>query len=1226
MSRFTRRFASTSPLRLGSMTLAAATFVCVLAFPGSALAQAFYQSGTSSYTTGGTPQGVAVVDLNRDGKPDSITANGTSNQISVLLSNNTGYAVATVGTGSGTDPVAVGVLPDFARSGLPAVAVVEQGTSEVAIYTDSTSGALTLDTTYGTGAAPTAIVVGDFNNDGIPDMAVAYSTGVTVLLGSENGAFTSGGGVAVGTKLSAIAVGYFSDARDADLAVTDQTGATVYILKGAGNGSFSETSSYATGTTPESIGVADFNHDGKEDIVVGNYGGASVSLYLGNGNDTFGAQTAYPAGGNVQGLVVTDVNNDGNADVVVTNPPVGTTGETLGVLIGTGTGSFNPVLNPALGGSPYGIATLDFNRDGRPDVAVTQSSGLVSVLTNNTLLDALPGGRNFLAATQMGPGNMADAVATADFNGDGLPDVAVAYLEDGKVGVMLGNGNGTFGAQTLYSVGKHPYSIAVGDLNHDGSPDIVVANETDGTVSVLLNNGSGGFGTASTYTVGRLPTGVAIGDLNGDGFPDLAVTNYGGNDVSILINSGTGTFTPGSTPTLAAGTNPYNVAIADFRGDGKNDVAITNFKSSDAEVYLGNGDGSFQSPTTFTIPSLPGGGGVAPVGGIEPSSIAVGDFNRDGNLDFAVGTAAGNTIAIFLGNGSGGFTSSAIQTLNFPVSIAVGDVNGDGIPDIVNVNPNFNNVSVLLGKGDGTFSSRWQFPTAATTAPNTVGAQPWAVALADFNQDGKLDIVTANTVARINLTMPAYQPAPGAVLSPASPNSTSVLLNSSGTSNVVTVSPNGNNVPYNSSVTLSAKITPALGGVTATGSVLFEDTNGSPASNTPVPLAGGQGSVTLQNLGSGTHIISGLYSGDVNYQPNTTVAGGQQVVVVNGTPVTLTLNPNTMPYQGTFTATITVTGTAAGGNPTGSLNLYIYFPGTGYEYATTGQPFPLGNGDCSNYVCTYSVTISDPGGYLTPGTWLFYAVYNPNNSNYQSGASPNEGLTVTPATPDITLDCALATGGGSEVCYSEVTNPVNGNAPIQTGYVTFSLNGGAAQSEPIQYQTVQTAAGNTTGYYAVQTYSLIPGFFTETATFPAGQGGGTLGGATITGSFCSSGCGPGAAARRSAFSSLRGAVPLNLASPDHLSLSRRAAWNNARRLRWTPNAHQVTIMPKGGSPSGPGGGGVTIGPGGGPGSGPGGGGVTIGPGGGPRSGPGGGGLTIGPGAGPRIETWRQYSH
>ena len=201
----------------------------------------------------------------------------------------------------------------------------------------------------------------------------------------------------------------------------------------------------------------------------------------------------------------------------------------------------------------------------------------------------------------------------------------------------------------------------------------MVANENDGTVSVLLNNGSGGFGAATAYTVGRLPTGVVIGDMKGDGIPDLAVTNYGGNDVSILIGKGDGTFTSDPTPTLAGQTNPYNVAFADFNGDVKNDIVSTNFKSESLEVYLGNGNGSFQSPL------------IVSTGNPESTSIAVGDFNRDGYLDIAVGNATANNITMFLNNGSGSFNASTIPSLNSSVSVAVGDANGAGIPSALTV-------------------------------------------------------------------------------------------------------------------------------------------------------------------------------------------------------------------------------------------------------------------------------------------------------------------------------------------------------------------------------------------------------------------------------------------------------------------------------------------------------------------------------------------------------------
>jgi hypothetical protein len=1019
--------------------------------------QAVFQPVTANTTAtvGSSPQGVAVADLDRDGKPDAVVANSKGNSLSVLLSSKN-YAATTVHTGGRSTPVAVAVLPDFAYSGLPAVAVVEQGSSEVAIYKDSTAGALTLDTTYTVGSNPTAIALGDFNNDGIPDLAVTYPGGVTILLGSANGTFNPGTGVSVGTNLVAIAVGHFTGVKNADLAVVDQASNKVYVLTGSGNGSFAVGNSYAVGTKPTSVAVADFNHDGNMDLAVGNYTSGSVSVLLGNGSGVFTAASGSPfaAGSNVQSLIVSDINSDGAPDIVVTNAANGTTGNTVSVLLGVGNGTFQGVLSPALSGSPYGLASLDFNRDGKPDILVTQNTAnTVSVMLNNTLLNALPGGRNFQAATQIGAGNMADAVVTADFNGDGIPDVAVAYLEDGTVGVMLGKGDGTFQAQTLYTVGYHPYAIAAADLNHDGSPDLVAVNESNtsktGTVSVLLNNGNGTFASAANYNVGWLPTGVAIGDLNNDGIPDLAVTNYGSNNVSILMGKGDGTFTPGPTPTLAGQTNPYGVVIGDFNGDGNQDVAFTNFKSATLEVYLGNGDGSFQSPSTDPTNATPTG-------------IVAADFNRDGKMDIAVGDAYANNISIFLGNGSGGFTASTVTSLNFPVSLAVGDVNGDGIPDIVNSDPNFNKVTVLLGNGDGTFTARWQFPTASGTSPSTPGAQPWGVALADFNLDGKLDIVTANTYARINLTIPAYQPASGATLG--SPASTSILLNNSGVSVSLSTNPSGSNISDTAPVTLTAQVVPALSGVSPTGSVVFEDTNGTPMSNAPVPLSSGSASVTLQNIGSGTHILSALYSGDVNYQPNT-VVNGNAPLGVSGTRVTLGLSPSTMPFGGTFTATITVYGTNPNVQPTGNVSLYVFTP-QGFEAGTSPSTFNFTS--CSGDVCYWTGQISDPNGVLSVGVYNLYATYNPGN--YPAGTSQNEQLTIVPDQTSISDFCYDLFSYGE--CDASVSSAQG--TTINSGNVYFSVNGLAPIAEPVS-----------NGSASLTNINFNDGNNTVVATYPA---------------------------------------------------------------------------------------------------------------------------------------------
>ncbi len=1162
--------------RCGSSRGVMSSFAYILGIAlatSTACAQAVYQSSPATYAVGGGPQGVAVADLNRDGKPDSIVADSTANQISVLLSGSTSYTVNAYSTGAGSTPVAVAVVPDFANSGLPAVAVVNQGSGSIAIYTDSTAGALTLDTSYTVGTSPTAIVVGDFNNDGIPDLAVTYPGGVTVLLGSASGAFTPGAGVSVGTSLVALAAGHFDTTQNLDLAVVDQANNQVDVLIGDGTGGFTVGTTNAVGTKPTSVAVADFNMDHKEDIAVGNYTDGSVSVLLGNGNDTFQAQTAFPAGGTVQALVVADVNNDGIPDIAVTNAAAGTVGNTVGVLIGIGNGTFQQVLNPPLSGSPYGLAVIDFNRQGKPGLVVTQNTASsISILLNNTLQTPMPGGRNFAAPTQPpGTGNMAVAVATADVNGDGIPDIVVAYFEDYTVGVMLGNGDGTFQAQSVYSVGKHPYAVAVADLNHDGHPDIVTANENDGTISVLLNNGNGTFGAATTYNVGTNPTGVAIGDVNGDGIPDIAVANYSSNDVSILIGNGSGGFTPGPTPTLAGQTGPYNVVIADFNGDGKQDVAFTNNLSASMEVYLGNGDGSFQSPGIYSIPNAPPpSGGVAPAGTVAyPAGIVVGDFNRDGNLDIATGNTTSNNIAIFLGNGNGTFNVSLVPTLNFPVSLAVGDMNGDGIPDLVNVDPNYNVVTVLLGKGDGTFEPRGplQFPTNTYTnnskTTENPGQEPWGVALADFNNDGKLDIVTADTIQQYNLTRPYTQPALGATLGVTVSN-TSVLLNGSGTDLSMGISPSGS-ISDTTSVTFTALLTPPLSPITPTGSVIFEDTNGTELGSGPVPLSSGSASLTLLNLGSGQHIISALYSGDVNYQPNTNVAGNVQVSVA-GTQVSVSISPDTMSYGSGITLTVPVV--VYGSNnvpPTGTVQIFFYTPSGTEIYVCDASGNCPGNFAISSLGGSNSgvtLTLSDPNGVLQVGTYEFYASYS-GDSTYAPGTSPNVQFTVTPVAPVVNLNCNNAinnnNGTYTEHCTAVVT--YNGSQ-ITSGTVDFSYTGGPTTAVPIK---------DWGGTYEAKYAFTVPA---SEITDPDGDSDNDFNGtvtATYTGSstyssststFCFSGCTSPSVynyARHTAMVPWAGSQPPTQApAPNGGNAFQFQGYGGPGRFGWTPHRFNAT--------------------------------------------------------------------
>ncbi len=318
-------------------------------------------------------------------------------------------------------------------------------------------------------------------------------------------------------------------------------------------------------------------------------------------------------------------------------------------------------------------------------------------------------------------------IATGDFNGDGIPDLVTANEAGDDVSVLIGNGDGTFVTPApTYPVGGLAFAVAVGDFNGDGKLDLVVVNQGDDDVSILLGNGDGTFQSQQPYAVGAQPTSVAVGDLNGDGVPDLAVANGSDDTVSILLGKGDGTF---QTPTTeAVGSQPDSVAVADFNGDGKQDLVTANCCDNNVSVLLGNGNGTFQAQQTYDA-------------GDSPYAVAVGDFNNDGIPDLAVtnddstGGSLGS-VAVLLGSGDGSFGPfHDYATGGVPQSLAVGDFDGDGNQDLAVGNLQTNNVGVLLGDGDGSFQTQEAFAT---------GAGPASVAVSDFDRDGKPDIAVPN--------------------------------------------------------------------------------------------------------------------------------------------------------------------------------------------------------------------------------------------------------------------------------------------------------------------------------------------------------------------------------------------------------------------------------------------------------------------------------------------------
>jgi hypothetical protein len=464
--------------------------------------------------------------------------------------------------------------------------------------------------------------------------------------------------------------------------------------------------------------------------------------------------------------------------------------------------------SPATGSLPYSAAVGDFNGDGIPDLAVANNWGnTVTILLGK-------GDGTFTPAPSPATGSGPIFVAVEDFNGDGIPDLAVANAASDTVTTLLGNGDGTFTPAASPATGKQPWSIAVGDFNRDGNADLAVTNLGDDSVTILLGNGDGTFTPAPNLVTNGYPEFVAVGDFNGDGIPDLAVatvptanSTVTNGTVTILLGNGNGTFTPAPSP--VTGFFPVSIAVADFNGDGKADMAVTNFASSTLTILLGNGDG------TFTPAASQATGDV-------PSSIAVADFNGDGKADLAVTNTSLNSLSvtILLGNGDGTFTTAGSpSTGKDPVSVAVGDFNGDGIPDLVVANSINDSLTILTTQLN-------QEATAMATGISPVGTGTHQVE-ASYPGDSSYSASHSTTIGLTAVT-PSFTVSGTAVS--VEPGATS------GNTSTITITSGGG---FTGSVALTAVVTSSPTGATNLPNPSF-------GSTTPVSITGAAaGTATL---------------------------------------------------------------------------------------------------------------------------------------------------------------------------------------------------------------------------------------------------------------------------------------------------------------------------------------------------------------------------------------------
>jgi len=363
-------------------------------------------------------------------------------------------------------------------------------------------------------------------------------------------------------------------------------------------------------------------------------------------------------------------------------------------------GLFDGPTHYAVGSVPNQSAVVDFNADGKLDVAVSNANTLggynVSVLLGN-------GDGTLQAAIGYAAGSGAHGIATGDFNADGKPDLVTANFVNspggvgafGTVDVLLGLGDGTFAAPIRVNNIFEPSSVTVGDFNHDNHLDAVVTNQgasiSGHSIQLLLGDGLGGLMPQGQIPAGDVqvaPRFIASSDLNGDGWVDLMVTAtvngpQPSGKVRILINDHLGSFT---ATDYSVGLNPEAVSAGDVDEDGHPDLVVANATSNSLSILLGLGDGTFQPPTSVSAPS--------------PGRISLADVDQDGHLDVIapnMGSSGTAGVSLHLGHGDGSFQSYLTFDAGAgPFAVTVADLNGDTKPDLIVANSLGSSVSVLL--------------------------------------------------------------------------------------------------------------------------------------------------------------------------------------------------------------------------------------------------------------------------------------------------------------------------------------------------------------------------------------------------------------------------------------------------------------------------------------------------------------------------------------------------
>ena len=568
----------------------------------------------------GLTRSATALDLGNDGDLDLVTSNVSLDTLQIIQNQPAGTLRVASTLSSGGERPTVMTTADFNDDDLVDLAVANVDTESVQIFTQSPSGTLVAASALAAGRRLSALVTEDFDGDGDPDLAVVRPDGISVWLGESATTFAeplelAGGGFALET------LEVDGDGRP-DLLVGSFDRESVELLLGRGDGNFAPPQRFTTDYV--ALVSAELSGDGRVDVAIANIAPNRVSILRGGATGSLSFDgTEFPVGGRPHGISIADFNQDGFPDVFTSNGDDGMYAILLGEAGGTslGTASLTAVDTHA-----NSIGTSDFDGDGDVDMMITGPRGeiLVFLQSPDGVLEEQPG--------RFPTRGHARFLQVVDMDGDGAEDLVVPLL-DGVLGVYFNDGAAGFAEEHIVELTASSAGSTTADFDGDGRLDVAVAIGGASEIALVFQVGVRSFSEARTIPLGGGPNAVVAGDFNRDGEPDLATSNPSAEDVAILINEGGGTF--GVPQRYPIGRSPTAIDSFDVQGDGLVDV-LTISEPDNSLAFLGSlGDGTFAPAQHLSV-------------GNGPRIFTHADMDLDGDQDLIIANRMAKTVSLFL--------------------------------------------------------------------------------------------------------------------------------------------------------------------------------------------------------------------------------------------------------------------------------------------------------------------------------------------------------------------------------------------------------------------------------------------------------------------------------------------------------------------------------------------------------------------------------------------------